>query len=213
MQPILPDLWTTTVVATVVLVNNPETSKKAKIYVIGYYGKPDELEPQETLLKNFVDHIHSIETNPHIVIAGDFNKQQQAMKNLTLRLNCWLAQNSDRQIPTHFNAAKQRSSQLDYIVTNGLFENTTADESYDSAYGNQAFNITKISDHWPISTMILVNHEEKAYSVRRGKFELRLKAHLTNQQIALIYKHPQWPRRPFIIVAKLLGLTMWAHSK
>ena len=58
VQPILPDLWTSTVIALLMHVDDPNSSNAAKLYVIGYYGKPDETEQQETLLKNFVDHIH-----------------------------------------------------------------------------------------------------------------------------------------------------------
>ncbi len=66
----------------------------SKIYVIGYYGKPDETALQENLLKNFMDHIHSIDPHPHIVIAGDFNKPIHQARALEPKLNCWMAQNA-----------------------------------------------------------------------------------------------------------------------
>ena len=41
-QPILPDLWTTSIIATVVHVLNKERTASTKCYIIAYYGKPNE---------------------------------------------------------------------------------------------------------------------------------------------------------------------------
>ena len=91
-QPILPDLWTTSIIATVVHVLNHDHSAQTKCYVIAYYGKPDELQAQETLLRAFVRHIHTIDRAPNIILGGDFNRKIDKVGDLSLHLNCWPTQ-------------------------------------------------------------------------------------------------------------------------
>ena len=51
--------------------------------IIAYYGKPDEVKAQERLLKTFLRHINSVYQDPRIVLAGDFNKTNDQMLDLT----------------------------------------------------------------------------------------------------------------------------------
>ena len=47
-QPLLPDLWTPTIIMVLVHVEMEKGKPPTKVVVIAYYGKPDETKEQET---------------------------------------------------------------------------------------------------------------------------------------------------------------------
>ena len=123
------------------------------------------------------------------------------MEDLTEQLNCYKAQPPRTELITHRNLQKQSESQIDYILTN-----------CQHCQGRSFRDFNEHSDHYPLLTNILLPIKNDTPS-RKRKTELSLRNKLFKENIQRIIQHPEWPRRPFLMVAKALGYTHFRPNK
>ena len=97
--------------------------------------------------------------------------------------------------------AQRRDGQIDFILTNALYRKTHSDTS-----------CTQFSDHRPLSTQVLLTPIDVARKTRKKKTELAVKKTLTTDQHLEVLRHRDWPRRPYIQIAKSLGHTYFRES-
>lgn len=195
LQPLLPDLWTVNTIATIAHVRL-NSRVHLPMALIAHYSQPGRKNDLDDELDFILEQVRTTHPAIRIIIGGDFNRKPDDMWSLSDRLGIQLAQYPGDVHLTHINQKNpDNSHQLDYILTNLPWEDTAIDLN----------NLG--SDHFPLITNIRWDGLENIGSTTKYKKVTKLKKNIAAGEVESVLTHLEWPKRPFILIAKDLNLT------
>ena len=113
------------------------------LVVIGHFSRPGKKPELDIELEHCVKLVRDSNSCELIVIAGDFKRPMEQMKLQADCLNIYVAQKESDVLIKHHNARNpSQNNQLDYIMTNGTFQDTAVQP-----------DVWAQSDHCSISTL------------------------------------------------------------